>query len=164
MLVASWQKHNMLGSVYCSVISFLAWRGVSGACQHGKVQDRLLAFQMPLSLLLVRRMCTASWCGAVLCLIQPAGLLPQYWVLVETLAIGIGMGWKQKSWVPANWENSWNSMILISTYFTILPCVKPLLNLWMQGTMRGWVFPSLSIKVLNDCTAYNNGPPQEIPI
>ena len=98
--VASWQKHNMLGSVYCSVNSFLAWRGVSGACQHGKVQDRLLAFQMPSSLLLVRRMCTASWCGAVLCLIQHAGLLPQYWVSVKTLANGIGKNHEYQGYQP----------------------------------------------------------------
>ena len=35
----------MLGSVYCSVISFSAWRGMGGACHRGMVQDRLPAFQ-----------------------------------------------------------------------------------------------------------------------
>ena len=35
----------MLGSVYCSIISFLAWRGVGGAHHHSMIQDRLPALR-----------------------------------------------------------------------------------------------------------------------
>ena len=35
----------MLGSVYCSVISFLAWHGLGGAHHCGMVQDQLPAFR-----------------------------------------------------------------------------------------------------------------------
>ena len=35
----------MRGSVYCSVINFLAWRGEGGARHRGMVQDRLPAFR-----------------------------------------------------------------------------------------------------------------------
>ena len=46
MLIASQQRCNTLGSVYCSVISFLAWHGVGGArhCSMVQVQDQLPAF------------------------------------------------------------------------------------------------------------------------
>ena len=46
MLIASQQKCNTLGSVYCSVISFSAWRGMGGArhCSMVQVQDQLPAF------------------------------------------------------------------------------------------------------------------------
>ena len=45
MLVADQQKRNTLGSVYCSVISFSAWRGVDGDHHHGMVQNWLPAFR-----------------------------------------------------------------------------------------------------------------------